>query len=69
MLLFRYVDRDTSTGQATLHHLMEFYCRQGHVAYLAPEAEKLVRAIEAVLALREEPAWQSAESKLEPVAA
>ncbi len=49
---------------------MEFYCRQGYVAYLAPEAEKLVRAIESVLALREELAWQPSEtSKHEPVAA
>ncbi len=61
VLLFRYVDRDASTGRITLHHLVEFYCREGHVAYLAPEAQKLVSVIEAIFALREEPAWRPME--------
>jgi len=60
-LLFRYVDRDAGAGQITLHHLIEFYCRQGHIAYLASEAQKLVSVMEAVLALREEPAWRPME--------
>lgn len=61
VLLFRYVDRDASTGWITLHHLVEFYCREGHVAYLAPEAQKLMSVIEAIFALREEPAWRPME--------
>lgn len=60
VLLFRYADRDVADGRVTLHHLMEFYCRQGHGVWLAPDAEKEVRAIEAVLALRQEPSWQLA---------
>jgi hypothetical protein len=61
VLLFRYADRDVADGQITLHRLMEFYCRQGHGVWLAPGAEKLVKAIEAMLALREEPTGQLAE--------
>ena len=61
VLLFRYADRDAAGGRVTLHRLMEFYCRQGHGVWLAPEVAKEVRAIEAVLALRQEPRWQLTE--------
>jgi hypothetical protein len=71
VLLFRYRDRDAADGRVTFHHLMEFYCRQGHGVWLSTKVAKEVRAIEAVLALREEePVWQLAEAPgLEPVAA
>jgi len=70
VLLFRYADRDVSGGQITLHHLREFYCRQGHGVWLDSGAEKLVRAIEAVSALHEEPDWQlQASPEPEKVAA
>ncbi|MBM4458834.1 MAG: hypothetical protein FJ011_13865 [Chloroflexi bacterium] len=52
VLLFRYANRDAAGGRVTLHRLMEFYCRQGHGVWLAPEAAKELRAIEAVLDLR-----------------
>jgi len=52
VLLFRYAERDAAGGRVTLHRLMEFYCRQGHGVWLAPEAAKELRAIEAVLDLR-----------------
>jgi hypothetical protein len=71
VLLFRYRDRDAADGRVTFHRLMEFYCRQGHGVWLSTKVAKEVRAIEAVLALREEePVWQLAEApELEPVAA
>jgi hypothetical protein len=71
VLLFRYRDREAAGGRATFHHLMEFYCRQGHGVWLSTKVAKEVRAIEAVLALREEePVWHLAEAPgLEPVAA
>jgi hypothetical protein len=71
VLLFRYRDRDAADGRVTFHRLMEFYCRQGHGVWLSTKAAKEVRAIEAVLALREEePVWHLAEApELEPVAA
>lgn len=52
VLLLRHLDRDTKDRQVTMH-LRQFYCRKGHYEQLAPESEKLARAIEAVLDLRQ----------------
>lgn len=50
VLLSRYVERETADGRATIHRLRELYCRQGHFARLADDAERVVRAVEKTLA-------------------
>jgi hypothetical protein len=51
VLLSRYVDVQVVGGRAVLRGLRELYCRQGHETRLAPEAQRIVDAIEAVLGL------------------
>ena len=47
----RYVDVETSLGQAIIRDLRELYCPDDHESRLSPEAQRLVDAIEAVLRL------------------
>ena len=49
VLLSRYMDVEVAGGRATLHGLRELYCQEGHITRLAPEAEELVKAVEAVI--------------------
>lgn len=51
ILLSRYVDVELAGGRAALRGLRELYCRQGHGARLAPEAQRVADAVEAVLHL------------------
>ena len=51
VLLSRYVDIDLAGGRARLRQLRQLYCPAGHESYLAPEAQRLVDAVEAVLRL------------------
>ena len=50
-LLSRYVDVNLAGGRAQLRGLRQFYCPDGHETRLAPEAQRLVDAIEAVMQL------------------
>ncbi len=50
-LLSRYVDVSLADGRAQLRGLRQLYCPDGHETRLAPEAQRLVDAIEAVLRL------------------
>ncbi|MCX6031432.1 MAG: hypothetical protein NT169_19305 [Chloroflexi bacterium] len=50
-LLSRYVDVSLADGRAQLRGLRQLYCPDGHETRLAPEAQRLVDAIEAVLHL------------------
>ncbi len=50
-LLSRYVDVSLADGRAQLRGLRQLYCPDGHVTCLAPEAQRLVDAVEAVLRL------------------
>ncbi len=61
ILVSRYIDMHLAEGRVRLEKLEELYCRQGHYARLAPEAEQLVREIEATL--------KRIQSKAEKVAA
>jgi hypothetical protein len=54
VLLSRYVDVELAGERAVLRGLRELYCRQGHEIRLAPEAQRIVDAIEAVLGLAPE---------------
>ncbi len=54
VLLSRYVDVELAGGRAVLRGLRELYCRQGHEVRLAPEAQRIADAIEAVLGLAPE---------------
>jgi len=49
IMLSRYIDIHLGGGRVTLEKIEELYCRTGHYARLAPEAERLVRAIESAL--------------------
>ena len=51
VLLSRYVDVEVAGGRAVLRGLRELYCRKGHETRLAPEAQRIVDAVEAVLSL------------------
>ena len=51
VLLSRYVDIDLAGGRAQLRRLRQLYCPAGHESRLAPEAQRLANAIEAVLCL------------------
>ena len=51
VLLSRYVDMDLAGGRAQLRQLRQLYCPDGHESRLAPEAQRLVDAVEAVLRL------------------
>jgi hypothetical protein len=51
VLLSRYVDVEVAGGRAVLRELRELHCCQGHEARLAPEAQRIVDAIEAVISL------------------
>jgi hypothetical protein len=51
VLLSRYVDVELASGRAVLRELRELHCRQGHEVRLAPEAQRIVDAIEAVIGL------------------
>jgi hypothetical protein len=50
VLLSRYVN-EVAGGRVVLRGLRELYCRQGHEVRLAPEAKRIVDAIEAVISL------------------
>jgi hypothetical protein len=60
VLLTCYVDLDVAHGRLTLHKVHQLYCPKGHVTKLAPQAEKIVKAIEAVLELQPEAELQVA---------
>ncbi len=51
ILLSRFVDVDVSDGRAILRGMRELYCPQDHKVRLAPEAQQVIGAIEAVLQL------------------
>jgi len=51
VLLSRYVDIDLAGGRAQLRQMRQLYCPAGHESRLAPEAQRLVDAVEAVLRL------------------
>jgi hypothetical protein len=51
VLLSRYVNIDVAGGRAQLRELRQLYCLAGHDIHLAPEAQRLTEAIEAVLRL------------------
>lgn len=51
VLLSRYIDVELAGGRAVLRRLRELYCREGHETRLAPEAQRIVDAVEAVLGL------------------
>ncbi len=51
VLLSRYVDVEVAGGRAVLRGLRGLYCRKGHETRLAPEAQRIVDAVEAVLGL------------------
>jgi len=51
VLLSRYVDIDLAGGRAQLRRLRQLYCPAGHESRLAPEAQRLADAVEAVLSL------------------
>lgn len=51
VLLSRYVNIEVAGGRVVLRELRELYCRQGHETRLAPEAQRIVDAIEAVIGL------------------
>lgn len=50
-LLARYVDVNLAGDRVQLRGLRQIYCPDGHVSRLAPEAQRLVDAIEAVMRL------------------
>ena len=50
-LLSRYVDVNLAGDRVQLRGLRQIYCPDGHVSRLAPEAQRLVDAIEAVMRL------------------
>ncbi len=51
VLLSRYVDINLAGGRAQLRQLRQLYCPAGHASCLAPEAQRLADAVEAVLRL------------------
>ena len=51
VLLSRYVDIELAGGRAQLRQLRQLYCPAGHESHLAPEAQRLADAVEAVLRL------------------
>jgi len=56
VMLSRYVDVDLAGGRVQLRRLRQLYCPVGYESRLAPEAQRLVDAIEAVLRLTLVPA-------------
>jgi hypothetical protein len=50
-LLSRFIDVELKGGRGQLRGLRQLYCPNGHEARLAPEAQRLVTAIESVLSL------------------
>jgi hypothetical protein len=50
-MLSRYVDVDLAGGRAQLRQVRQLYCPDGHESHLAPEAQRLADAVEAVLRL------------------
>ena len=56
VMLSRYVDMDLAGGRAQLRQLRQLYCPAGHESRLAPEAQRLADAMEAVLRLSFVPA-------------
>ena len=50
-MLSRYVDVDLAGGRAQLRQVRQLYCPDGHESRLAPEAQRLADAVEAVLRL------------------
>jgi hypothetical protein len=50
-LLSRYMDVNLADDRVQLRGLRQLYCPDGHVSRLAPEAQRLVDAIEAVMRL------------------
>jgi hypothetical protein len=51
ILLSRFVDVNISGGRAVLKRVRELYCPKEHEVRLAPETQRVVRAVEAVLNL------------------
>jgi hypothetical protein len=51
VMLSRYVDMDLAGGRAQLRQVRQLYCPDGHESRLAPEAQRLADAVEAVLRL------------------
>jgi hypothetical protein len=51
VMLSRYVDIDLAGGRAQLRQVRQLYCPDGHESHLAPEAQRLADAVEAVLRL------------------
>jgi hypothetical protein len=51
VLLSRYVDVSLAGDRAQLRGLRQLYCPDGHETRLAPEAQRLADAVEAVLRL------------------
>jgi len=51
VLLSRCVDIELAGGRAQLRQLRQLYCPDGHESHLAPEAQRLADALEAVLRL------------------
>ncbi len=51
VMLSRYVDIDLAGGRAQLRQVRQLYCPDGHESRSAPEAQRLVDAVEAVLRL------------------
>jgi len=55
VMLSRYVDIDLAGGRAQLRQVRQLYCPDGHESRLAPEAQRLADAVEAVLRLTPAP--------------
>lgn len=51
ILLSRYIDVEIGKGQVIVRHVRELYCPDSHEKRLAPEAQMLVDALEAVVRL------------------
>jgi hypothetical protein len=51
LLLSRYIDLEIGKGQVVVRQLRELYCPDSHEKRLAPEAQMLVEALEAVVRL------------------
>jgi hypothetical protein len=62
-LLSRYVDVTVAGGRAQLRQLRQLYCPDGHESRLAPEAQRLADAVEAVMHLSPAPAGATRRSQ------
>jgi len=51
IMVSRYVDVELAGGRVVLRGVRQLHCREEHETHLAPEAQRVVDAIEAVLRL------------------